>query len=370
MTRLWAKKGADPGGRSDLAVKGTDAAVLGAKTARIEEADELRGSARADATLLEIERLTVRFGEHGSRVPALRGIDLAVGRGQVVGLAGESGSGKSTAAMSIIGLLPEKTVVAGSVRLEGQELLGLSQKRLRAVRGSRVAMVFQETVTALNPVARIGDQLAGCIRAHERLSKRSAWARAGEWLERLGFADISRVLRSYPSELSGGMCQRVNIAMALCCGASLLLADEPTTALDVSIQRDILAILRKLVADESIGILLISHDLGVLSELTDSVVVLYKGEVVEQGPTAALLKRPMHPYTLALLECLPSLDGGSPILNEIPDESPSEPEAGCLFRGRCRYATEECCEHPDLVHLAEEKRAVRCWNFQDVLGDT
>ncbi|MGE0798275.1 MAG: ABC transporter ATP-binding protein [Lautropia sp.] len=310
--------------------------------------------------LLEIDRLGVRFPGPNGPVCALTDLDLALDAGEVVGMAGESGSGKSTAAIAAMGLLPSTARVTGSIRYRGEELLGRSSRQMREIRGREIAMVFQETVTALNPVVRVGDQLVRATRAHAPLTRAAALERVNDALRRVRLTDTARVLASYPSQLSGGMCQRVLIAMAICCGSRILLADEPTTALDVSVQRDILTLLERLAGD-GLAVLLISHDLAVLNQIADRLVVLYAGQVVEQGPVGAMVRAPAHPYTSALLDCVPRLRHPRPSFVEIPDGAIdlSGEDAGCAFRSRCRYRVGACEQRPALTALGA--RQVRCW---------
>ncbi|MFT3852988.1 MAG: ABC transporter ATP-binding protein [Ilumatobacteraceae bacterium] len=305
--------------------------------------------------MLRISGLDVTFAD-GTR--GVRGATFDVMEGEVVGVAGQSGSGKTVTALSIIGLLPPGATAGGSIMYRDRELIGLSERTWTQLRGREVSMIFQETTTALNPVVRIGKQLMLAARANTGIDRASAHRRVTEMLIDVGLKDHSRVMASYPHELSGGMCQRVMIAMALSCGASLLIADEPTTALDVSVQRDVIDVIKRVAAEHGLAVIFVSHDLGVLEELCDRVVVMYSGEVVEVGLTADIIARPQHPYTQALLASVPRLDGarrrsvnlGAPVGADVE---------GCRFRLRCGLATDVCARHPDLV--AENGHAVRCW---------
>ncbi|MCO5089505.1 MAG: ABC transporter ATP-binding protein [Bosea sp.] len=285
-------------------------------------------------------------------------------------MAGESGCGKSTAAIAMMGLLPSGARVSGSILYRNRQLVGLPAAQLREVRGREIAMVFQETITALNPVVRVGDQLLRAVRAHAPLTPGEALDRVTRSLLRVRLHDTQRVLASYPSELSGGMCQRVLIAMAIACGSKLLLADEPTTALDVSVQREILTLLKDLAA-QGIGILLISHDLAVLSEVASRLVVLYAGEVVEEGPTHSVIRRPRHPYSRALLACVPRLHGSHSSFVEIPEGriDAGGGDEGCRFRTRCGLRAEICEERPALHTIGAPSQRSRCWRAPELMAD-
>jgi peptide/nickel transport system ATP-binding protein len=320
--------------------------------------------------VLRIDGLEVEFGSGPARTNALRGIDLTLHAGRVLGVAGESGCGKTTSALAVMGLLPRGAAVRGSIRYRGTELLGLPEKELRRYRGRHLAMIFQETTTALNPVIRAGDQLMMAARAHVRGSRADARERVRAALTDVRLADADRVMASYPHELSGGMCQRVIIAMALSCGSAVLFADEPTTALDVSVQEEILGLIRGLVTRRRLAVMMISHDLAVLADVCDDIAVMYRGEIVESGPAPAVLGSPAHPYTRGLLDCLPTLRGRRDTLPELPSDPAGTPAVpGCRFRPRCGWAVDACREPPDLVPvLAGQPRTSRCWRSTAVLG--
>jgi oligopeptide/dipeptide ABC transporter ATP-binding protein len=339
----------------------------------------LRDSARSQAgprpaaddndDILAISDLHVEFRRGGQRTPAVRGLSVSLQAGRIVGVAGESGSGKTASALAAMGLLPDGTHVTGSIRYRGTELLGMPERLLRQCRGRDIAMIFQETATALNPVIRVGQQLTMATRAHFGGSRAQALDRVRAALADVQLRDADRVLRSYPHELSGGMCQRVIIAMALSCGSKVLLADEPTTALDVSVQEEILELIRGLVAERQLAVMMISHDLAVLAELCDELIVMYQGEVVETAAADVALRAPAHPYTKALLDCLPRLHGDRAALPEIA-QRPDLP-GGCRFRSRCDFASDACREHPDLAPLGgrgDGGRQVRCWHSDQVLA--
>ncbi|MDW8397703.1 MAG: ABC transporter ATP-binding protein [Acetobacteraceae bacterium] len=290
--------------------------------------------------LVAITGLTVAF----SGQPALRGVDLAVGRGEAVGLVGESGCGKSVTWLAALGLLPSRAEIGGSVRLEGEELIGAPPARLERVRGGRIAMIFQDPASSLNPVHRVGRQIAEALSLHRGLEGASARAEARRLLDLVGIPDASRRLDAYPHEFSGGQNQRVMIAMALAGRPELLVADEPTTALDVTIQAQILDLLHSLRREFGMALVLISHDLGVVSETCERVAVMYAGRIVEEAPTERIFADPRHPYTRGLLGALPPLAGPKRRLASIPGGVP-EPWAmppGCAFAPRCAAHRPEC----------------------------
>ncbi|MGE0716448.1 MAG: ABC transporter ATP-binding protein [Alphaproteobacteria bacterium] len=297
-------------------------------------------------TLVDLSRLTVDFDVGHRVVRALHGVDLTVGKGEAVGLVGESGSGKSVTWLAALGLLGPRAHVRGSVTLAGQELLGAPPRALERVRGRRIAMIFQDPASALNPVHRIGRQIGEALSLHRGLGGSAARAEAQRLLDRVGIADARRRLDDYPHQLSGGMNQRVMIAMALAGEPDLLVADEPTTALDATIQAQILDLLRALRRDGGMSMVLISHDLGVVAENSDRIAVMYAGRIVEEAPTAELFANPRHPYTNGLLAALPDLDGPRRRLVAIPGTvpEPARLPPGCAFAPRCPSAIALCTE--------------------------
>jgi len=319
----------------------------------------------AGGPLLEIEDLRTVFRVDRGVVEAVRGVSLSLGAGETLGLVGESGCGKSVTAMSITRLLrePPAEILAGSsVRFRGEEVLDASPRRLREIRGAGIGMIFQEPMTSLNPVIRVGEQVAETIREHEGGGRAAVRARVVELLDRVGLPEPERRYRAFPHQLSGGMRQRVMIAIALAGGPDLLIADEPTTALDVTIQAQILDLLADLQREFGMALLLISHDLAVVSQVADRVAVMYAGRIVEQGAVPELFRAPGHPYTQGLLRALPRLDTPPGPLAAIPGRVPEPYErfAGCPFAPRCPEVMERC-ETDDPPPFATTPGSARCW---------
>jgi peptide/nickel transport system ATP-binding protein len=310
------------------------------------------------APLISIKDLSVAF--HG--VPVVRGIDLALQKGEALGLVGESGSGKSVTWLAALGLLPRNARVAGSVRLDGREILGAPAVELDRIRGGRVAMIFQDPASALNPVLTIRRQLCESLALHRDLSGGAVKAEARRLLDLVGIPDAARRLEAYPHEFSGGQVQRIMIAMALAGNPDLLIADEPTTALDATIQAQILELLATIRQEMSMAMVLISHDLGVVAENCDRVAVMYAGRIVEEAPANQLFADPVHPYAQGLIGALPPLDGPRRRLTAIPGTvpDPASMPVGCAFAPRCALAEEACgFVSPTLAPIAED-RAVAC----------
>jgi oligopeptide/dipeptide ABC transporter ATP-binding protein len=317
------------------------------------------------APLLELRQLSVRFAVPGGSLPAVNGVDLTVRPGEAVGVVGESGSGKSATCLAILGLHPKGTEIGGQVLFEGRDLAALDDKALRRVRGKQIGLVYQDPMAALNPVRSIGSQLREPLMLHQGLNRKQANEQAAALLARVGIYNPRRQLRSYPHEFSGGMRQRIVIAMAVACRPPLLLADEPTTALDVSVQAQVLDLLAELTRELDIALVLVSHDLSVVSSVTNRVAVMYAGRIVEQAPTIALFDSPRHPYTAALLDSiggveslsgdadLPTIPGAPPDLRRLPP--------GCSFAPRCSRAQDRCrVERPPLEGDRPERQAA-CW---------
>ncbi len=311
-------------------------------------------------TMLEVRDLTVTYRTGSDEVPAVRGIDLDLDRGETLGVAGESGSGKSTLALSLLRLLPASTQVTGEIRFEGEDLLAASWGQLRAVRWSGASVVFQGAMSALNPGQTIGEQIREPILLHEKVAEKEARQRADALLDSVGVP--SRRARAYPHELSGGQRQRVMIAMALACRPNLVIADEPTTALDVMVQAQILHLLGDLVREQGIGMIMISHDLSVLADTCQRLAVMYAGRIVELGESAAMLADARHPYTAALSAAFPQI--GDPASRRAPRGLPGDPPdlrlvgAGCSFADRCSSVMPVCREHdPSLVPAGAAREA-------------
>jgi peptide/nickel transport system ATP-binding protein len=314
--------------------------------------------------LLEVEDLRVVFpGQDGRRTTAVDGVSFSVERGRTLGIVGESGCGKSVTSLAIMGLLPKGGAeISGKIRFEGRDLLAERESVLRDLRGDRLAMIFQEPMTSLNPSYTVGNQIVEAVVRHRRMSAKDAEARAIEMLRRVRIPTPEARFHDYPHRLSGGMRQRVMIAMALACDPDLLIADEPTTALDVTIQAQILELMRNLREETGAAVVLITHDLGVVAEVCDEVVVMYAGQVVERAPVEHLFRFPQHPYTVGLLGALPRLDRRRPRLSAIEGAVPnmSAPPQGCRFQARCPFRIPKCAEMPPLAPI-EAGHLSRCW---------
>ena len=321
--------------------------------------------------LLSVKNLSTEFPVKKGIVRAVEDVSFDVDAGEILAIVGESGSGKSVTSLSVMGLLAEPgRVAAGSMEFEGRDLATLSEKDYRELRGNDMAMIFQEPMTSLNPVYRVGKQIVEAIRTHEKVSKKEARERAIDLLRKVGIPSPEKRIDDYPHQMSGGMRQRVMIAMALSCNPKLLIADEPTTALDVTIQAQILDLLRRLRDDTGMAVLLITHDLGVVSETADRVVVMYCGQVVEEAEVRALFDHPMHPYTLGLLKSIPRLEDDDTkrlymIKGMVPN--PLEMPPGCHFSDRCDSCMDICrTQMPKLVDAGGRK--VRCFLYEDADG--
>jgi len=310
-------------------------------------------------TLLSVRDLTVTLMTGSGPADAVRNLSFDVKKGEILGIAGESGSGKTMTALSILGLLPYKGKASGSIRFDGEELVDFKPKDFRRIRGRDVAMIFQDPMTSLHPMLTIETQLTEHLRHHRKISKGAARAKVLELLDTVKIPDPAAALRAHPSQFSGGMRQRIAIAMALACDPKLLIADEPTTALDVTVQAGILTLLDDLRKKNNLSVMVITHDLGVLSALTDRLLIMYAGSEVETGPTAQLLTSPRHPYTKGLIDALPNsqsegkrllaIDGMPPELGKFP--------SGCAFHTRCAFAKAECsASSPKKVEITTDRR--------------
>jgi peptide/nickel transport system ATP-binding protein/oligopeptide transport system ATP-binding protein len=317
--------------------------------------------------LLDVESLRVSFATEEGVVQAVDDVSFTLDRGEILAVVGESGSGKSVTAMTLMGLTRSPNArFEGAARLDGEDLLGASDEALRRIRGARIALVPQDPMTSLDPVYRIGDQIVEQIQAHEDVSKAEAMDRAAEALERAGVGRARDRLRSFPHEFSGGMRQRVMIAMALSCSPEVLIADEPTTALDVTIEAQIIDELKRLRDETNAGVVIVTHDLSVVADMADRVAVMYAGRVVEQGTLDDLFYDPQHPYTWGLLGSITRIDGQRPRrLSAIPGMPPSllHPPTGCHFRPRCPHAFDRCAQVPPLEARADpaSEHRDRCW---------
>jgi oligopeptide/dipeptide ABC transporter ATP-binding protein len=323
-------------------------------------------------TLLQVHNLSTSFRTADGIVPAVSGVSLRIDRGETVAVVGESGSGKTVTALSVIRLIamPPGEISADAIEFDGAELTTASNDQLRQIRGNDISMIFQEPMTSLNPVMRIGLQIAEPLETHQGMTRREALAKAVELLGQVGIPLPEQRVNEYPHQLSGGMRQRVMIAMALACRPKLLIADEPTTALDVTIQAQILELIKQLKQELNMSVLLITHDLGVVAEMADRVVVMYAGQVVEEAPAIPLFRQPWHPYTRGLMDSIPSLDEKKDHLHIIRGVVPSPMffPKGCRFNPRCDLADERCrSQAPELVSAAGG-RLVRCWHALNESG--
>jgi peptide/nickel transport system ATP-binding protein len=322
---------------------------------------------RSDAAAgLDVADLTIEIDD----ASVVDGVSFRVAPGEVVALVGESGCGKSLTAFALLGLLPDAAeVVRGCITLDGRDLASLPERALRGVRGSELSIIFQEPTASLDPLATIGSQIAEAYLLHHRASRRQAFARARDMLVAVGISDPERRLEQYPFELSGGMCQRVMIAIALICGPKILVADEPTTALDVTIQAQILDLMKKLVADRGTGVVIITHDMGVVADIADRAVVMYAGRVAEVAPVCDIFANPAHPYTVLLLASVPRLNATPK--NRLATIDGNVPSAlqfgfGCRFAGRCPLATDQCSREAPPLTERTAGHHVACWHADKV----
>ncbi|SLN76281.1 ABC transporter ATP-binding protein [Oceanibacterium hippocampi] len=325
--------------------------------------------------VLEVDNLSVTFRTRNGLAQVLDHVSFSLGQGETLGIVGESGCGKSMTALSIMGLVPTPPgrIAGGAVRLRGEDLLSAGERRMRSIRGNEISMIFQEPMTSLNPVFTVGEQIAETVRLHEGLSQRDALARAVETLKAVGIPAPEKRVSEYPHQLSGGMRQRVMIAMALACNPSVLIADEPTTALDVTVQAQIFDLLRELQDRTNAAIVLITHDMGAIAETADKVVVMYAGRIIESGTVGEILADPRHPYTQGLIACVPHFLANPPVerppLVEIPGLVPplSDLGTGCAFAPRCRHVMPRCRgERPPLM-AAEPGHEAACWLLDEAV---
>ena len=305
------------------------------------------------------------FGPKKEKIRAIDGVSFYVCRGEMVGIVGESGCGKSVTSQSIMRLYDEKEEVSysGTVRFEGENLMEIPYKEMDKIRGNRIAMIFQDALSSLNPVYTVGNQVVEAICIHQNVEKKEAWQKAVEMLMKVGISEPEKRMRQYPHELSGGMRQRVMIAIALCCKPDLLIADEPTTALDVTVQAQIMDLIQQLKEEENMGVILITHDMAVVAENCDRVIVMYLGQMVEEASVTDIFEHPLHPYTVGLIQSIPQMTtdseqelfmiiGSLPLLTQI--------KKGCRFASRCPYATDKCREEEPELQKTGENHSVRC----------
>ena len=322
------------------------------------------------SSLLEVKDLQTYFFTDQGTVKAVDGVSFDIEKGETLGIVGESGSGKSVTAASIMQLVPSPPgdIVGGEINFKGENLLDLKMKRIRKIRGNEISMIFQEPMTSLNPVYTIGDQISEVLRLHQNLNQDEAREKSIEMLEKVGIPSPQERIDEHPHQLSGGMRQRVMIAMALACNPELLIADEPTTALDVTIQAQILELMDELRDEFDTSIILITHNLGVIAEVADKVAVMYGGRIVEQTDTLTIYKDPEHPYTAGLIKSIPKIEGSEgklkPIKGTVPD--PLNFPAGCKFANRCNYAEERCWEKEPKLEEIKPDHYVRCWRWKEL----
>ncbi|MCA1320089.1 ABC transporter ATP-binding protein [Bacillus tianshenii] len=320
------------------------------------------------SALLEVRNLQTHFFRKKQAIPAVDGVDISIKKGETVALVGESGSGKSITSLSIMGLVPSPggKIVGGEILFDGTDLTKLTESQLCKVRGNDISMIFQEPMTSLNPVLTIGEQITEVLMLHQKMTKTAAVKKAIEMLELVGFSRAAQIINDYPHRLSGGMRQRVMVAMAMSCNPKLLIADEPTTALDVTIQAQILDLMKDLSHKFDTSILLITHDLGVVSEIADRVVVMYCGQVVEEASVDDLFDEPLHPYTVGLMNSIPSIEADISRLESIQGNvpPPTNLPPGCRFAPRCPQAFDRCFNEVPTLEKKEGNRSVRCFLYE------
>lgn len=319
--------------------------------------------------ILEVRDLSVQFDTAEGKVTAVNHLDYALHKGEKLGIVGESGSGKSVSSLAIMGLIPNPPgkIIGGEILYKGRNLVKTGEKEMQKIRGNDISMIFQEPMTSLNPIIRCGKQIAESLVLHRGMKKKEAMTEAIHMMKEVGIANPEARAYEYPHQMSGGMRQRVMIAMALACNPQILIADEPTTALDVTIQAQILDLIREMNKSTGTSVLFITHDLGVVNELCDTVIVMYTGHIVEKAPVKEIFLDPKHPYTQGLIHALPKITKDRPPLETIRGmvPNPTEKIQGCSFSPRCPYATQRCRDgEPPVVTLSEE-RTVRCWQYAD-----
>ncbi|WP_110928354.1 ABC transporter ATP-binding protein [Bacillus massiliglaciei] len=321
--------------------------------------------------IIEVKKLNTSFRTEEGEIPVVNSIDFHVNPGEVLGVVGESGCGKSVTSLSIMGLLPKQTgKIEGEILFNGKNIANASEALMRKIRGNEIGMIFQEPMTSLNPVFTIGEQLIESLRIHRKWDKKQARKKAVEMLKMVGLGRAEELMKEYPHQLSGGMRQRVMIAMAMICDPKLLIADEPTTALDVTIQAQILELMKKLNQDTETAIMMITHDLGVVAQMCQRIIVMYAGRIVEEGSVQTIFQNPKHPYTIGLIQSIPDMRTKKDRLYSIPGNvpKPSAKQLGCQFAPRCEHAMEQCLSKtPDLKDFEDGQR-VRCWLYEEGKG--
>ncbi|MFB4163535.1 ABC transporter ATP-binding protein [Alteribacillus sp. JSM 102045] len=319
--------------------------------------------------VLDIKDLKTHFASRDVDIPAVDGVNFHVDAGEVLGIVGESGCGKSVTSLSVMGLVPSPPgkIVRGKILFNGEDLTKASERRMRKIRGNDIAMIFQEPMTSLNPVFKIGEQLIEGIRIHNKWPKKRAYERAVDMLKLVGLSRVEELMDSYPHQLSGGMRQRVMIAMAMTCDPKVLIADEPTTALDVTIQKQILNLMKRLNNELNTAIILITHDLGIVAEMCDRIAVMYAGKVVEEGSVLEIFQNAKHPYTKGLIQSVPDMRVKRDRLYSIPGNvpKPGSIKNGCPFAPRCEHAFTSCTEEMPELLMTENGQKVRCWLHQE-----
>ncbi|PLT35835.1 ABC transporter ATP-binding protein [Bacillus sp. V5-8f] len=318
--------------------------------------------------IIDVKGLETSFLTDGGQIPVVNHIDFHIKPGEVLGIVGESGCGKSVTSLSIMGLIPTATgKVQGEILFKGENLVNATEARMRQIRGNDIAMIFQEPMTSLNPVFTIGEQLIESLRIHRKWNKKTAMARAVEMLKLVGLPRAEELVKEYPHQLSGGMRQRVMIAMAMICEPKLLIADEPTTALDVTIQAQILELMKKLNKETDTAIMMITHDLGVVAEMCERVLVMYAGKVVEEGDVKTIFQNPKHPYTIGLIQSVPDMRKKVERLYSIPGNvpKPGSLQIGCQFAPRCAHAMDRCLSETPGLSTFDHGQQVRCWLYED-----
>ncbi len=318
--------------------------------------------------ILEIKGLRTTFLSDDGVIPVVNHIDFEVSPKEIVGIVGESGCGKSVTSLSIMGLVPSSNgKVEGEIIFKGENLVGASEKAMRSIRGNDIAMIFQEPMTSLNPVFTIGEQLIESLQIHRKWSKKKAKEHAILMLKKVGLPRAEQLIKEYPHQLSGGMRQRIMIAMAMICEPRLLIADEPTTALDVTIQAQILDLMKQLNQETDTAIIMITHDLGVVAEMCQRIIVMYSGKIVEEADARTMFKQPKHPYTIGLIQSVPDMREKKERLYSIPGHvpKPGSIEVGCHFAPRCPHANHQCVTETPHLTVLENRQKVRCWLYQD-----